>query len=120
MLNLLEHSGSFKNNDVISIRTHDHKDHVKTMLTTQPPRFKKLRRFFFSYVCPKSTQSESSMQAWYLSVDDDDEGDDDEDPMEHIHVDEKFSYLEHVIRFMAVLHSIISLFMLIAYYHLKG
>ena len=75
MLNLLEHSGSFKNNDVISIRTHDHKDHVKTMLTTQPPRFKKLRRFFFSYVCPKSTQSESSMQAWYLSVDDDEDDD---------------------------------------------
>lgn len=52
--------------------------------------------------------------------DGEDGGDDDEDPLEHIHVDERFSYLEHVIRFMAVLHSLISLFMLIAYYHLKG
>ena len=34
-------------------------------------------------------------------------------------MDERFSYLEHVLRGMAVLHSLISLFMLIAYYHLK-
>lgn len=50
----------------------------------------------------------------------DDDGGEDEDAIEHIHVDERFSYLEHVIRFMAVLHSLISLFMLVAYYHLKG
>lgn len=51
--------------------------------------------------------------------DGDDEGDD-EDAAEYIHVDERFSYLEHVLRGMAILHSLISLFMLIAYYHLKG
>ena len=34
-------------------------------------------------------------------------------------MDERFSYLEHVLRGMAVLHSLISLFMLVAYYHLK-
>ena len=58
---------------------------------------------------------------------DDDDGDgdgdedgDDEDDVEHIHVDERFFYLEHIVRFMAVIHSLISLFMLIAYYHLKG
>lgn len=48
-----------------------------------------------------------------------DEGDEEED-VEYIHVDERFSYLEHVLRGMAVLHSLISLFMLVAYYHLKG
>ena len=57
-------------------------------------------------------------------MDDADGGDgeegEDEHAIEHIHVDERFSYLEHVIRFMAVLHSLISLFMLVAYYHLKG
>lgn len=46
--------------------------------------------------------------------------DDEEDPLESIHIDERFSYLEHVLRFMAVVHSLISFFMLIAYYHLKG
>lgn len=50
---------------------------------------------------------------------DDGEGDD-EEAEEYIHVDERFSYLASVLRGMAVLHSVISLFMLIAYYHLKG
>ena len=56
------------------------------------------------------------------SGDEDGEGgdDDEEDPLESIHIDERFSYLEHVLRFMAVVHSLISFFMLIAYYHLKG
>lgn len=49
-----------------------------------------------------------------------DDGDgDDEEAEEYIHVDERFSYLASVLRGMAVLHSVISLFMLIAYYHLK-
>jgi ryanodine receptor 2 len=34
-------------------------------------------------------------------------------------VDEDFFYMEHVMRFAALLHSFISLFMLVAYYHLK-
>ncbi|KAK2706501.1 hypothetical protein QYM36_016513 [Artemia franciscana] len=45
-------------------------------------------------------------------------GDDNELP-EHIHVDDKFFYLEHVLRLLAVLHSLVSLFMLVAYYQLK-
>ena len=53
--------------------------------------------------------------------DGDGDGDgDEEDAEEYIHVDERFSYLANVLRGMAVLHSLISLFMLIAYYHLKG
>ena len=48
------------------------------------------------------------------------EGGDEEDDEETIHVDERFFYIEHIVRFMAVIHSLISLFMLIAYYHLKG
>jgi ryanodine receptor 2 len=47
------------------------------------------------------------------------EDDDDEDPIEMVHVDEDFFYMEHVMRLMAVIHSLVSLAMLIAYYHLK-
>merc|ERR1712071_179418 len=31
----------------------------------------------------------------------------------------RFFYIEHIVRFMAIIHSLISLFMLVAYYHLK-
>lgn len=47
------------------------------------------------------------------------EGDDEEDPLELVHVDEDFYYMTHVMRLAALLHSIVSLAMLIAYYHLK-
>lgn len=47
-------------------------------------------------------------------------GDDDvEDPIELVHVDEDFFYMAHVMRLMAALHTLVSLAMLIAYYHLK-
>uniref|UniRef100_A0A182TIU4 Ryanodine receptor 3, brain n=1 Tax=Anopheles melas TaxID=34690 RepID=A0A182TIU4_9DIPT len=42
-----------------------------------------------------------------------------EDPPEKVHVDEDFFYMEHVLRIAAILHSLVSLCMLIAYYHLK-
>uniref|UniRef100_A0A182IRU9 Uncharacterized protein n=1 Tax=Anopheles atroparvus TaxID=41427 RepID=A0A182IRU9_ANOAO len=42
-----------------------------------------------------------------------------EDPLEKVHVDEDFFYMEHVLRVAAFLHSLVSLAMLIAYYHLK-
>ncbi len=42
-----------------------------------------------------------------------------EDALEFVHMDEKFFYMGHGIRIMAVIHSIVSLAMLIAYYHLK-
>lgn len=42
-----------------------------------------------------------------------------EDPLEAVHVDEDFYYMEHVLRVAAMLHSLCSLAMLIAYYHLK-
>ncbi|XP_054285011.1 ryanodine receptor isoform X1 [Macrosteles quadrilineatus] len=47
------------------------------------------------------------------------EGGDEEDPIELVHVDEDFYYMAHVMRLMACLHSLVSLAMLIAYYHLK-
>lgn len=47
------------------------------------------------------------------------EGEDDDDPLELVHVDEDFYYMTHVMRLAALLHSIVSLAMLIAYYHLK-
>lgn len=50
---------------------------------------------------------------------DDDEDEDEEDPIELVHVDEDFYYMAHVMRLMAFLHSMVSLAMLIAYYHLK-
>uniref|UniRef100_A0A336KLC6 CSON012070 protein n=1 Tax=Culicoides sonorensis TaxID=179676 RepID=A0A336KLC6_CULSO len=47
-------------------------------------------------------------------------GDDDDDgPQEVVEVDEDFFYMEHVMKVAAFLHSIVSLCMLIAYYHLK-
>ncbi|KAJ8959410.1 hypothetical protein NQ318_022100 [Aromia moschata] len=42
-----------------------------------------------------------------------------DDQPEMVHVDEDFYYMEHVMRLAALLHSIVSLAMLIAYYHLK-
>lgn len=42
-----------------------------------------------------------------------------EDPIEMVHVDEDFFYMAHVMRLAAILHSLVSLAMLIAYYHLK-
>lgn len=44
---------------------------------------------------------------------------DEEDPLELVHVDEDFFYMAHVMRLMAMVHSAVSLAMLIAYYHLK-
>jgi ryanodine receptor 2 len=44
---------------------------------------------------------------------------DEDDPLEMVQVDEDFFYMEHVMRFAAALHSLVSLCMLIAYYHLK-
>ena len=43
-----------------------------------------------------------------------------EDPAdEYVHVDEKFYYLEYIIRVLGVTHAIVSFCMLIAYYNLK-
>lgn len=47
------------------------------------------------------------------------DGGDDEDAIELVHVDEDFFYMAHVMRLAAMLHSLVSLAMLIAYYHLK-
>ncbi|CAN7995814.1 unnamed protein product [Ixodes hexagonus] len=44
---------------------------------------------------------------------------DEEDLEEWVIIEEKFFYLEPVIRFMALFHSLVSFCMLIAYYHLK-
>jgi len=50
---------------------------------------------------------------------DDDGGGDEEDALELVHMDEKYFYAAHGIRIMAIIHSIVSLAMLVAYYHLK-
>lgn len=42
-----------------------------------------------------------------------------DDLPELVHVDEDFYYMAHVMRLAAMLHSAVSLAMLIAYYHLK-
>lgn len=49
-------------------------------------------------------------------TDDDDGGG---DALELVHVNQDFFYMEHVMRLAAMLHSLVSLAMLIAYYHLK-
>lgn len=45
--------------------------------------------------------------------------DEEDDALEAVHVDEDFFYMEHVLRIAALMHSLCSLAMLIAYYHLK-
>ncbi|XP_044571096.1 ryanodine receptor isoform X10 [Drosophila ananassae] len=47
------------------------------------------------------------------------DGEIEDDVPELVHVDEDFFYMEHVLRIAAMLHSLVSLAMLIAYYHLK-
>lgn len=49
----------------------------------------------------------------------DDEEEEEEDIPEFVHMDEKYYYMAHVLRMMSVVHSIVSLAMLFAYYHLK-
>lgn len=44
---------------------------------------------------------------------------DDDGALELVHVNQDFFYMEHVMRLAALLHSLASLAMLIAYYHLK-
>lgn len=48
-----------------------------------------------------------------------DGSEEEEDPLEIVHVDEDYFYMAHVMRLMAIMHSLVSLAMLIAYYHLK-
>lgn len=50
-----------------------------------------------------------------------DESEEEEDAyaLEYVEVSEDFYYMAHVIRLMAILHAIVSLAMLVAYYHLK-
>lgn len=43
----------------------------------------------------------------------------DEDAQEFVEVSEDYYYMAHVMRLLALLHSIVSLAMLVAYYHLK-
>ncbi|KAJ2939108.1 hypothetical protein O0L34_g10295 [Tuta absoluta] len=47
------------------------------------------------------------------------ESGEEDDPLEIVHIDEDYFYMEHVINIAAALHSIVSLAMLIGYYHLK-
>lgn len=44
---------------------------------------------------------------------------DDEPPLEFVHVDERFYYLEYIIRVLGITHAFVSLCMLVAYYNLK-
>nr|AXA98483.1 Ryanodine receptor [Sesamia inferens] len=47
------------------------------------------------------------------------ESDDADDVIEVVHIDEDFFYMEHVIKVAAAMHSVVSLAILIGYYHLK-
>ncbi|CAG7835911.1 unnamed protein product [Allacma fusca] len=47
------------------------------------------------------------------------EDEEEEDALEFVHIDEKYFYMGHLIRILSIIHSIVSLAMLIAYYHLK-
>ena len=47
------------------------------------------------------------------------EGGEDDEPDEYVHVDEKYYYLEYIIRVLGITHAIVSVFMCIAYYNLK-
>ncbi len=40
-------------------------------------------------------------------------------PEEYVHVDERFYYLEYIIRILGITHAFVSLCMLVAYYNLK-
>jgi ryanodine receptor 2 len=53
------------------------------------------------------------------SGDDGEEGGEEEDPDEYVHVNEKFYYLEYIIRIFGVIHVCVSFCMCIAYYNLK-
>jgi len=52
-------------------------------------------------------------------IDDSDSNDDNDVALELVHVNQDFFYMAHVMRLAAMLHSLVSLAMLIAYYHLK-
>lgn len=47
------------------------------------------------------------------------EGDEDEGDEEFVTVDERYYYLEYIIRFLGIAHAFVSLCMLVAYYNLK-
>ena len=48
------------------------------------------------------------------------EGEEEEsEPDEYVHVDEKYYYMEYLIRVLGVTHAFVSLCMLVAYYNLK-
>ena len=48
-----------------------------------------------------------------------DDGDDGGEEDEFVHVNANYYYLEYIIRFLGMVHAVISLCMLIAYYNLK-
>ena len=52
------------------------------------------------------------------NLDGGEEGEED-DPDEYVHVDEKYYYLEYIIRGLGITHAIVSFCMCIAYYNLK-
>jgi ryanodine receptor 2 len=54
------------------------------------------------------------------TMEDGEEEEEDEDIPEFVHMNEKYYYMATVIRMMSVIHSIVSLAMLVAYYHLKA
>ena len=50
---------------------------------------------------------------------DEEGGEEEEEPDEYVHVDEKYFYLEYIIRVLGITHAIVSFCMCIAYYNLK-
>lgn len=71
--------------------------------------------------CPSGSGDGSGSGAEMGSGSGENESEEEEDAyaLEYVEVAEDFYYMAHVMRLMAVLHSIVSLAMLVAYYHLK-
>lgn len=68
---------------------------------------------------PSGSGSGSGMEMGSGSGENESEEEEDAYALEYVEVAEDFYYMAHVMRLMAALHSIVSLAMLVAYYHLK-
>lgn len=68
---------------------------------------------------PSGSEAGSGVEMGSGSGEDESEEEIDVYALEYVQVDEDFYYMAHVLRLMAMLHAMVSLAMLVAYYHLK-
>ncbi|XP_050722291.1 ryanodine receptor-like isoform X2 [Eriocheir sinensis] len=62
---------------------------------------------------------EAELGSGNFTLGEDEEEEEEEDAEEWVHMDDRYFYLEHIIRLFSVTHSLVALCMLLAYYHLK-